>query len=273
MTAQVVVIPFDLFGSAGAGDGAQLLADALREMLADNRRERRPSRCRAYQDRVKISELKLETLSAYESWRQRAKKQARTALGENGFLLWLGGNHLSVLPLLEQLGAMPGSMVVQFDAHLDVYNLSDCTTELSHGNFLLHAEQPLPPIVHVGHRDLFLPHQHVAEHFRTTISAEDLAVEADAAVRRLGREVAKARQVWIDIDCDVFDPACFPAVSHPMPFGLNPALLLRLIQAVWSDRVAGVSISEFEPGRDRNDRSLGMLVWLLEYLLMKRFER
>jgi hypothetical protein len=36
--------------------------------------------------------------------------------------------------------------------------------------------------------------------------------------------------------------------------------------------VAAVALSEFDPGRDREDRSLSTLVWLLEYLLLKRHE-
>jgi hypothetical protein len=47
---------------------------------------------------------------------------------------------------------------------------------------------------------------------------------------------------------------------------------LQLIDAVWNDRVAGVSLSEFDPGRDRADQSLGTLVWLIERLLLKRYE-
>ena len=52
------------------------------------------------------------------------------------------------------------TLVIQFDAHLDVYNLSDCTAELSHGNFLLHGAGPLPAIVNVfatGSMALTLP--------------------------------------------------------------------------------------------------------------------
>lgn len=62
-------------------------------------------------------------------------------------------------------------------------------------------------------------------------------------------------------------------VAHPLPFGLSPHTVLRFLDAVWSDRVIGVALSEFDPGRDRNDQSLSTLVWLLEYLLLKRYER
>ena len=39
MKTSLIVFPFDLFGSGGAGAGAALIADEFREILADNRRE------------------------------------------------------------------------------------------------------------------------------------------------------------------------------------------------------------------------------------------
>src|SRR5439155_24093654 len=108
-----------------------------------------------------------------------------------------------------------------------------------------------------------LPPEHVGRHFRATYSAEGVAHDPAATAKQLRDETKRAKAIWIDIDCDVFDPAFFPAVSHPQPFGLAPAAVLRLIDAVWCDRVAGVSISEFDPGRDRADQSLSTLVWLL----------
>jgi len=81
-----------------------------------------------------------------------------------------------------------------------------------------------------------------------------------------------AEQVFLDLDCDVFDAAFFPATARPVPFGLSPALVLRVLEAAWSERVVGVALSEFDPARDRNDQGLATLVWLLEYLLLKRYE-
>lgn len=273
MPALVATFPFDLFGHAGAGAGARLLAEAIREMLADNRREKQPSRVSAYQDKVRLREVDFETMAEVADWRKMGRQLARSALQRGDFLIWLGGNHLSVLPVLEELGALADTCVVQFDAHLDVYNLSDCTTELSHGNFLLHAAEPLPPIAHVGHRDLFLPTEHVSKHFREVVSAEEMSRNPQVAVSRLKKFVESAKRLWIDIDCDVLDPASFPATGHTLPFGLMPMQLLHLLDAIWSDHVAGVSISEFEPARDQNDRCVGMLIWLIEWLLLKKFEK
>ena len=57
-----------------------------------------------------------------------------------------------------------------------------------------------------------------------------------------------------------------------MPFGLTPHQVLAVVDAAWAGPVAGVAVSEFAPGRDQNDRGLATLVWLLEYLLLRRFE-
>src|SRR5262245_22888579 len=132
VSTRAVVFPFDLFGSPGTSAGATLLGDALREMLDDNRRETRPSRCRAYQDHVRIKEISFETSRSVQNWKRAAQSAARAAFTAEEFLLWLGGNHLGVLPVFEELGSARGAAVIQLDAHLDVYNLAGCTEELSH---------------------------------------------------------------------------------------------------------------------------------------------
>ena len=81
--------------------------------------------------------------------------------------------------------------------------------------------------------------------------------------------MAKAKRVWLDVDADVFDPAFAPGVGEPLPFGLDPREVLTLLFAAWGDKLAGVSVSEFLPARDVNDRTLELLGWLVERLLLK----
>lgn len=273
MTTSAVFFPFDLFGSGGAGGGAQLVADAVREMIADNKAERIPTRARAYDGKVRIREFNFETMPEYHEWRAKARQTARRALTRNEFLLWVGGNHLGVLPVYDELsGKADDTVVIQFDAHLDVYNLSDCTSELSHGNFLLHTSERLPMIVNVGSRELLLTREYVAQYYQAVFPAAEVAIDPVPALEHVRTVCRQARRVFLDIDCDVFDPAYFPALSHPMPFGLSPAALLRFVEAAWSENVIGVALSEFDPSRDHKDQSLSTLIWLIEYLLLKRYE-
>ncbi|HZV04567.1 MAG TPA: arginase family protein [Gemmataceae bacterium] len=273
MKSSFVFFPFDLFGSSGTAAGVALLADELREILADNRRERVPTRARCYSDQVRIREYHFETLDAYADWRRQGRQAVRQVLRQGDFLFWITGNHLGALPVYDELaGSDDSTLVVQFDAHLDIHHFRDCTSELSHGNFLLHCEGALPPLVNLGHRDLLLTSEYIKGYFRRTFSAAELAIDPRPALDELRQASRNARRVFLDLDCDVFDPASFPAVTQPVPFGLTPLLLLRLMDAIWSTNVAGLILSEFDPGRDRNDQSLAMLVWLLEYLLLRRYE-
>ncbi len=270
----VVVFPFDLFGSAGSGAGATLLADELREVLADNRRETVPTRASAYSDRVRLREFSFERLDQYEGWRETGRRAVRQARDRRDFLLWLTGNHLGALPVYDELSALgERGLVVQLDAHLDIHHFADCTSELSHGNFLLHCAGPLPPLVNVGHRELLLTPEYVRQYFRDAFDAQSLMLDPMSVLAPLRARSEAAEQVLIDIDCDVLDAAFFSAVSRPVPFGLSPEHLLRVLDAVWSERVIGVALSEFDPSRDRDDRSLSLLVWLLESLLLRRYER
>ena len=64
-------------------------------------------------------------------------------------------------------------------------------------------------------------------------------------------------------------PAAMPAVQQPLPFGLAAPAFLKLLDAVWSEKVAGLSVSEFDPGRDVRDAGLELLGWLVEYVLLR----
>ncbi len=267
-----VFFPFDLFGSAGTGAGAQLLADAFREMLDDNRRERVATRARCYAGKVRMQEIAFETMDAYQDWRKEARRVIRQILSRDDFLIWATGNHLGVLPIYEELGARSKNcLVVQFDAHLDIYNLTDCTRELSHGNFLLHGEGPLPALVNVGHRELLLRPQYVRKYYRQAFSAAELAVNPDRVLAAVVATCKKADGVFVDLDCDVFDPAFFPATAQPLPLGLSPHLFLRFLDAISADQLLGLAVSEFHPARDQGDRSLETLMWLLEFVLLQMY--
>ena len=260
-----VVFPFDSFGNAGTGTGAQLLGDVLHEALTDTADEPRRTRPHSYAESLDVEEVPFETMEQLAAWRTTGRALVRQLLDDGDFVLWLAGNHLGVLPVYEELGA--DTLVIQFDAHLDCYDLHDTTPTLSHGNFLLHAETQLPRIVNIGHRDLFLLPAEIKQTFTEAFSAEQVATDFPSVLEVVKKHAKKAKRVWIDLDVDALDPAYAPAVHQPMPFGLTPMQLLAVIAAVWSPKVIGVSINEYDPGRDVRDTTLNLLGWLLERMM------
>ena len=271
MRTAVTVFPFDLFGSSGTGAGAKLLGDAVNEILDDTEAETRPCRADALRGNVRVEEFAFDTLESVDGWRKAGRRAAKRALRAKEFLLWLGGNHLSALPALEELG--PDTLVVQFDAHLDVYTFHDTTSELSHGNFLTHFETPRPRLVNVGHRDLFLTPDEIGETFESVHPAWDVSADVTGVAAELRTKARAAKRVWIDLDSDAFDPAALPAVAAPLPFGLASHAFLALFEAVWAGNVIGMSVTEFDPGRDVRDTSLNLLGWLIEHTLLKAAAR
>lgn len=267
MPTTVVVFPFDAYGGAGTGAGAQLLGDLVHEILDDTEAETRPCRADCLRGNVQVREFSFESPRQVQDWRKTGRAAARKAIKAGDFLLWLGGNHLSALPVLEELGR--DSLVVQFDAHLDVYSFHDNTKELSHGNFLTKFESAPPRLVNVGHRDLFLTPGEIGETFEGVYSALDVAADVERVAAELGAKAAGAKRVWIDLDADALDPAALPAVQQPLPFGLAPPAFLKLLDAAWSGKVIGMSVSEFDPGRDARDAGLNLLGWLIEFVLLR----
>ena len=269
---QAVVFPFDLFGSAGTAAGAELMGDELQEILADNRAETVTTRARAYTSRVSITEGEFITPAQYQDWRTTGQHMARSAL-QGDFTLWLTGNHLGALPVYDLLAeSTTPILILQLDAHLDIHHFHDCQTEPTHGNFLLHVEGRLPPLVNVGHRDLLLPVEYIERYYRRTIGVSQWVRESQQSLDFLREQIAQAEQVWIDLDCDVLDPSVFPAVSRPVPFGMMPLEVLRVVELIPPAKQRGLLVSEFDPGRDQADRSLSLVMWLVEHLLLRKYE-
>ncbi len=273
MKTAAVFFPFDNFGSAGTARGAELLADAIREMLADNRQEKMPARSACYTPHVLVKETTFTTETHHLNWRKRGRTLARTMLAKSDRMIWATGNHLGALPLYDELAnSAEDTLVIQFDAHLDIFNLTDCESTPTHGNFLMHVEGQLPRLVNVGSRDLMLPNQHVEKYFDKVIPAMEVASQPEAVLATLQKAARKARRIVLDLDCDAFDPAFFPAVLHPTPFGVSPQFLLQVIEAIGPERIDVVALSEFAPDRDRQDIGLGTLLWLVEWLFLRWHE-
>ncbi|MGL4422854.1 MAG: arginase family protein [Gemmataceae bacterium] len=269
MPITIVTFPFDGFGNSGTSGGATLLADVVHEILHDLDEEQKPTRQQILREQLHFHEERFHTPRRLAQWLERGQYLAKEYLNSDQTIVWLGGNHLSVLPVYQTLTRT--DLVVQCDAHLDCYDLHDIEPELTHGNFLRSASCTVP-VVNLGHRDLFLPPESIARYFHQAVPAEEFHADSAKVLKRLAPLVKKAERVWIDIDVDVFEPAIAPAVHQPSPGGLWLPQVLSILRAVPSQKILGLSISEFDPGRDRSDTTLNLLGWFLEWFLLRQAE-
>jgi arginase family enzyme len=268
---RAVVFPFDSFGSPGTSAGAMAMGDALREMRADFHRETVPTRASSWAEDLKIREVAFDTPREIANFRRTGRSMARKPLANGEPLVWLSGNHLGVLPLLDLAAADTDTLVIQADAHLDIHAFGDSVETLSHGNYLRRLRwQPdgLPRLIHLGHRDLLQKPDEIETFIPTAISAEEMAGDINGTRGRLAAMAAEHTKIVIDIDMDVFDEGIVPGMARPVPCGLAPLQLWHVLKALNPDRVVALALSEYDPDRDDRDRGLAVLAWFMERFLL-----
>jgi agmatinase len=268
--ARLVFWPFPLFGNPGAEQGVFELHDALIDMFEGYDQG---SRQQAF---LPSTEVDLFTFAKPEDlvgWRKALRESFDGARGDGEVPILVGGNHLVALPVLEAYGAEPQrTCFVSFDAHLDAYDLAASREPVNHGNFLLHARRGKNvSVVNVGSRDLSLPEAQARKHFDRLWTAPDLARRPITDTARELAEYAKGfERVHLDIDLDVLDPSALRTVGSPMPFGLTSMQLLALVDVLIDDRLEAVTISEYNGSLDHDGMGKHVVLWLLEYILLRR---
>jgi arginase len=99
----------------------------------------------------------------------------------------------------------------------------------------------------------------------TTITGTGPAQVGRQAEQRLAGQVGKA---WLHLDLDVLDEAALPAVTYPQPGGLDwPGLAAVLAPLLASPALAGVSIADYNPDRDPDQRHARRIVQFLRHLV------
>jgi len=94
----------------------------------------------------------------------------------------------------------------------------------------------------------------------------------DHGVDRLIEEICEISkqydEIHLDIDVDVFDQSIIGATGVPMPFGLYPQQMIKILSGIWSEKIVGLSITEFNSIINDNNKSKPFLMWFIEYLIL-----
>lgn len=186
--------------------------------------------------------------------------------------LTIGGDHSLTYAPVSVLQRHGGLGVVWFDAHTD---FSPWAAGQGHSHKqVLRRIEALPGVARVlqiGYRGLTVGDERYLGPTSTVITtAQARTLDATALLRLMPPELPW----YLSIDIDALDPFHAPGTSAPVPDGLEPAWLLRVVEAMVVHRnVVGADIVEVNPRRDVNGMTSAIAAALLHTIADASNER
>ncbi len=179
------------------------------------------------------------------------------------FPVFIGGDHSISAPLIRACTEVHGEIVIiHLDAHTDMGEW-EVGSEHHHGNVMRRVvhENPTAHLLQFGVRG-FAGAPLGEERCQTTTQV----VIEEGLANVLATRLPKGRKCYISFDVDVLDPSFAPGTGTPVPLGMTPQALLKLLRAVIEhNQVVGMDVVELSPALDRDD----MTTSLVFHILMK----
>ncbi|CAN5388414.1 agmatinase family protein [soil metagenome] len=196
-----------------------------------------------------------------KSFDQIAKGVAYAA--ERGiFPVVLGGDHSIGYPDVRGLSPyVDGNIgIIHFDRHSDLSEYA--LDERMHGSPFFHATNipnaPPQNLVQIGIGGWTSSREGMKvarERSATVITMDDVDRYGVDRIIEYALDVAwrNAKAVWISFDVDSVDPAFAPGTGTPVPGGLQPREVMRMIRAFSREGLAGMEVVEVSPPYDSSD--------------------
>ena len=178
------------------------------------------------------------------------------------FPVVLGGDHSIGYPNVRGLAPyIDGNIgIIHFDRHSDLSEYA--LDERMHGSPFFHATNipnaPPQNLVQIGiggwtsSKDGM---KTARQREASVITMDDVDRYGVDRVIEYALEIAwrNAKAVWISFDVDSVDPAFAPGTGTPMPGGLLPREILRMIRAFSREGLSGMEVVEVSPPYDQAD--------------------
>ena len=173
------------------------------------------------------------------------REAVEECLADDAIPFLLGGEHLVSLPAIEAVyEKYPDLVVVQLDAHADQRE-DYMGVKLSHACVMRRVSEFLGEehIRQLGIRSGTRREYRLMRDYGTmlTFRDEDLATL---------RSWIGSRPLYLTVDLDVFDPACFPGTGTPEAGGIDWWTFQRLIRALEGCDIVGLDAVELAPQLD-----------------------
>lgn len=194
----------------------------------------------------------------------RIRGAAEKILEDEKFPLFLGGEHLVTLPIVEAVAAKyPSLRVIHFDAHADLRE-DYLGEEMSHATVmgkiakLLGGDRIYQFGIRSGTKEEFLYGRNNTNFF----PGEVLAPLRDTIPRLAGFPV------YVTLDIDVVDPAFAPGTGTPEPGGCDSREILQAVYELRGLNVVGFDLVEVLPQLDASDRTAILAAKIVREVLL-----
>ena len=204
--------------------------------------------------------LSPENIPQYLSCEQYIKNKLNEVISSGGHFVYIGGNHLSILPILSAYREHKFNLLfLTFDSHIDADPSSLLGKERKHeaisiSNYLslfLEKESPIK-FVHIGSKH---PLRISLSNLNLTIfTVQDLLFHGENFIESSLNKIINLEKfdyLHIDIDLDVLDHSIMRATFDPSSMGLTLHQLLKIMRfAIDRLPLIGVDIVEYNPRID-----------------------
>ena len=173
------------------------------------------------------------------------REAVEDCLNEESIPFLLGGEHLVSLPAIEAVFERhPDLVVIQLDAHADQRE-DYLGVKLSHACVMRRVAE-------------FIGQEHIRQlgirsgtqcEYKLMHEYGTLTTFREANLDDL-RDWVGDRPVYLTVDLDVFDPACFPGTGTPEPGGIDWWIFQRFIKLMQGCDVVGLDVVELAPMLD-----------------------
>jgi agmatinase len=191
-----------------------------------------------------LGDLSLSASSLEQSL-QLINEAATRMLQQGARPLCLGGEHTITLPIIQALEVFHQDFVViHADAHTDLREEYEGSA-LNHATVMRRVAELVGPqrIIQLGIRS------GTKEEFSWMREHSTLLDWGPAAEKKLFRRVGN-RPVYLTLDLDVLDPACFPSTGNPEPGGWFYRDMEHLLKTLEPLNVLGADVVELNPDLD-----------------------
>ncbi len=171
--------------------------------------------------------------------------------------LAVGGDHLCTLPILEGFRKEAPIGLIQFDAHVDTWDVDFANERLTHGTPFRRAIESgfVDPkrMIQIGIREMIHSRADLAfgrANGITCITVEELRRRGIQDTAHFIGETMRGAEVYVSIDIDVLDPAFAPGTGTPEVGGLTTMELMQLVRGLTTLRILGGDVVEVSPPFD-----------------------